>query len=86
MELEQLRAFLEVARTKSFTEAGRNLFVSHSTVSRAVSSLEAELGVSLIDRTNRVFGLTEAGKHLSDRAPELLALADDIAEDVRNIL
>lgn len=85
MELEQLRAFLEVARTKSFTAAGRNLFVSHSTVSRAVSSLEAELGVSLIDRTNRVFGLTEAGKRLSDRAPELLALADEVADEVRNI-
>lgn len=85
MELEQLRAFLEVARTKSFTVAGRNLFVSHSTVSRAVSSLEAELGVSLIDRTNRVFDLTEAGKRLSDRAPELLSLADEVADEVRNI-
>ena len=86
MELEQLRAFLEVARTKSFTAAGRSMFVSHSTVSRAVSSLEAELGVSLIDRTNRVLGLTEAGKRLSDRAPELLALADEVADEVRNIL
>lgn len=83
MELEQLRAFLEVARTKSFTAAGHNLFVSHSTVSRAVSSLEAELGVSLLDRSNRVLGLTDAGKCLSARAPELLALADDIADDVR---
>jgi len=80
MELEQLRAFLEVARTKSFTAAGRSMFVS-----RAVSSLEAELGVSLIDRGNRVLGLTEAGKRLSDRAPELLALADEVADEVRNI-
>lgn len=83
MELEQLRAFLEVARTKSFTAAGRSMFVSHSTVSRAVSSLEAELGVSLIDRGNCVLGLTEAGKRLYERGPELLALADDIADDVR---
>ena len=83
MELEQLRAFLEVARTKSFTAAGRSMCVSHSTVSRAVSSLEAELGVSLIDRGNRVLGLTEAGKRLYERGPELLALADDIADDVR---
>ena len=83
MELEQLRAFLEVARTKSFTAAGRSMFVSHSTVSRAVSSLEAELGVSLIDRGNRVLALTEAGKRLYERGPELLALADDIADDVR---
>ena len=83
MELEQLRAFLEVARTKSFTAAAHRMFVSHSTVSRAVSSLEAELGVSLIERGNRVFGLTEAGERLLARAPGLLDLADDIADDVR---
>lgn len=85
MELEQLRAFLEVARCKSFTAAAHRLFVSHSTVSRAVSSLEAELGVSLIERGNRVFGLTDAGRRLSERAAELLALADEIADEVRNI-
>ena len=85
MELEQLRAFLEVARTKSFTAAAHRMFVSHSTVSRAVSSLEAELGASLIERGNRVFGLTEAGERLLARAPGLLDLADDIADDVRNI-
>lgn len=85
MELEQLRAFLEVARCKSFTAAAHSLFVSHSTVSRAVSTLEAELGVSLIDRGNRVFGLTEAGQRLSERAGELVALADEIADEIRNI-
>ena len=85
MELEQLRAFVEVARTKSFTAAAHRMFVSHSTVSRAVSSLEAELGVSLIDRSNRVIGLTQAGERLNERAGELLRLADDIADEVRNI-
>lgn len=84
MELEQLRAFLEVAQCKSFTAAANRLFVSHSTVSRAVSALEAELGVSLIDRGNRVFGLTAAGQRLSERAAELLSLADEIADEVRN--
>ena len=77
MELEQLRAFLEVARTKSFTAAGRNLFVSHSTVSRAVSSLEAELGVSLIDRTNSVFGLTVYSNNEKPTNGEFIALVAD---------
>ena len=85
MELEQLRAFLEVAQCKSFTAAAQRMFVSHSTVSREVSALEAELGVSLFDRGNRVIGLTEAGEKLRVRAQELVALADDIEREMRNI-
>ncbi len=85
MELEQLRAFLEVAQCKSFTAAAHRMFVSHSTVSREVSALEAELGVSLFDRGNRVIGLTEAGEKLRVRAQELVALADDIEREMRDI-
>ena len=85
MELEQLRAFLEVAQCKSFTAAAHRMFVSHSTVSREVSALEAELGVSLFDRGNRVIGLTEAGEKLRIRAQELVALADDIEREMRDI-
>ena len=85
MELEQLRAFLAVAQCKSFTAAAHRMFVSHSTVSREVSALEAELGVSLFDRGNRVVGLTEAGEKLRVRAQELVALADDIEREMRDI-
>ena len=61
------------------------MFVSHSTVSREVSALEAELGVSLFDRGNRVIGLPEAGEKLRVRAQELVALADDIEREMRDI-
>ena len=40
MELEQLRIFCTVAACRSFTRAARQLFVSHSTTSRAVSRLK----------------------------------------------
>ena len=85
MELEQLRTFLAVAETKSFTRAAERLFVSHSTVSRAVSALEEELGVCLLERDNRVFGLTQAGERLCERAKQLLELADNIETELRNI-
>ena len=39
MELEQLRIFCTVAACRSFTRAAKQLFVSHSTTSRAVSAL-----------------------------------------------
>ena len=46
MELEQLRIFCAVAACRSFTRAAKELFVSHSTTSRAVTALERELGVT----------------------------------------
>ena len=50
MELEQLRIFCAVAACRSFTRAAKELFVSHSTTSRAVTALERELGVPLLTR------------------------------------
>lgn len=62
MELEQLRAFVAVAEEKSYTKAGERLYMSHSTMSRAVSALEHEFGVRLISRDNHVAGLTPRAK------------------------
>lgn len=50
MTLTQLEYFLEIARTRSFTEAASNLFVSQSSLSYAIRELENELDVSLFVR------------------------------------
>lgn len=84
MELEQLRMFLAVAECGSLTEAGKRLFVSHSTMSRAVSALERELGAELITRRGRSVMLTPAGQILAERAGALLDEAEALAEAVRN--
>ena len=83
MELEQLRIYVSAARCASFSEAARRLYISHSTVSRAVSALEEELGVCLLERGNRVLGLTAAGEALLREAEALLAAADETAACVR---
>lgn len=83
MELEQLRIYVSAARSASFSEAARRLYISHSTVSRAVSALEEELGVSLFARGRRVAGLTAAGEALLREAEALLREADDAAARVR---
>ena len=80
MELVQLRIFVAVAETGSFTKAARRLYVSHSTTSRGVTALEEELGTVLFERDNRVFGLTEAGEKLLPKAREILRLADEIPD------
>lgn len=83
MELEQLRAFTAVAEEKSYTRAGERLYMSHSTMSRAVSALEQEFGVRLISRDNRVAGLTTEGEKLYELAKKLLSMADELEEKMR---
>lgn len=83
MELEQLRIFCAVAACRSFTRAARELFVSHSTTSRAVTALERELGVPLLTRDRHTVALTGAGAALLSGAEALLCEADALADTVR---
>ena len=83
MELEKLRIFLAVADSGGFSRGARQLYISHSTTSRAVSALEEELGVRLIERDNRVQRLTPAGEQLATEARALLRQADEAMERVR---
>jgi DNA-binding transcriptional LysR family regulator len=82
MELEQIKVFIAVAQTGSFSLAARRLFISHSTTSRTVSALEEELGVRLIQRENsRVMGLTPAGKIMLEQGGALLKDAEKLKAD-----
>ena len=83
MELTDLRIFLAAARCRSFSRAGRELYVSHSTVSRTVSALEKELGVCLMERNNRVLGLTPAGETLARECEHILSLTDSLPEKLK---
>lgn len=78
MELEQLRLFVAAAESGSFTRAGRSLYTSHSTVSRAVSALEKEFGVRLMSRSNHLIALTAEGELLLREGRELLKAADSL--------
>jgi len=67
MELRQLKYFLAVADSRSFVGAAGALFVSRQAVSKAVSQLEAELGVELFVRESNGAFLTPAGLMFYDR-------------------
>lgn len=77
--------FLAAAETQNFTDAAHRLYLSHSTISRRISSLEEELGVSLFERDNAVHGLTAAGELLYRRAKEILSLADETEDELRRM-
>jgi DNA-binding transcriptional LysR family regulator len=78
MELRLLRAFIEVVRCGGFTEAGKRIFATQSTVSKMVKQLEEELGVQLIDRSGLRARPTEPGLMVYQRGLDMLAMRDEL--------
>jgi LysR family transcriptional regulator, regulator for bpeEF and oprC len=73
MDLSAVEAFVRVAESKSFAEAGRLMGLTGSGVSRAINRLEAQTGVLLLNRTTRSVGLTAEGAIFYERCRNLLA-------------
>jgi len=78
MDWDKLRIFKAAAQAGSFTHAGEQLGLSQSAVSRQVSALEAELGVSLFHRHARGLLLTEQGELLFRAAREVTMKLDAV--------
>ncbi len=81
--LAALRLFLRVAESGSFSRAAAEAGIAQSAASRAVSTLEAELGGRLLNRTTRSLSLTEAGRKVCDHARILVAEAEAMEASVR---
>lgn len=67
-DLNDLAAFIAVARERSFTAAASKLGVSQSALSHTIRDLEARLGVRLLTRTTRSVSPTQAGERLLQTA------------------
>lgn len=77
ISLNALRFFEVAARLNSFKDAGRELHVSPSAVSKQVATLEAQLGLSLFERRHRHIELTEDGHYIADIAHKALQVLKD---------
>jgi DNA-binding transcriptional LysR family regulator len=82
-DLDDLRAYLEVARTGSFSRAALHLGVSKSMVSRRIVHLEASLGTQLLSRTTRGVVVTESGATFGAHAERALAELEAAREALR---
>lgn len=72
MDLELLRTFLEIYRTRHFRQAADNLYLSQSTVSARIRQLEETLGVTLFTRERNNIQPTPAGQQLVSHAERIL--------------
>lgn len=85
MQLEALQIFADVAHRASFSPVARDRNVEPSSISRAVASLEAKLGIRLFQRSTRKLTLTEAGALYLERVEPLLDAAREAADEARSL-
>ena len=88
MEIRQIRYFVMVAQTGSFSQAAKELFISQSTLSQQIQQLENEVGVKLLERNTRKVTLSEYGQEFLPYAKNLIYDAEACLGsimDVRNM-
>ena len=85
MDIRQLEYFQAVAEMSSFSKAAEREFVAQTTISYHISLLEKELGVRLLERSNKQVELTPAGIDFLDRTKRILQDLKRAEETARQI-
>ncbi len=80
--MEYIREFVTLAECLSFRTAAERLFITQSSLSKHIQTMERELDVTLFDRTTRSIRLSEAGQIFMPYAVELLSLFDEAEKKV----
>ncbi len=85
MEIKQLKAFLAIAETKTFTAGAKLVNVTQAAISMQIRQLEDEVGLQLFTRTPRRVILTEAGEYLLERARKILREHDSAVAEIAEL-
>jgi DNA-binding transcriptional LysR family regulator len=85
VDIQNLRAFLLVAETGSFSLAAAKLHLTQPAVSKRIALLEEQLGTDLFDRIGRNIGLTEAGSALLPHARAVQRELEAAQQSVRDL-
>jgi DNA-binding transcriptional LysR family regulator len=86
LDLNDFFYFVQVVDRGGFTAAGRSLRVPKSTLSHRLQQLEKSLGVRLLNRTSRRFGMTEAGSEFYRHSVAMLREAERAETAMRHRL
>lgn len=84
MELHQLRYFISIVETGSFSKAAKRCFVTQPSLSQQIIKLEKELGRKLFDRLGNKVVLTDTGYALLPRARRIIQEAREIESELRD--
>lgn len=84
MRTEQLKYFIEVVRQGSFSLAAKHIHISQPTISQAISNLENELQVKLLNRSRSGIHLTPIGESVYLKAQSIINLMEDIYDEVKS--
>ncbi|MGD8190767.1 LysR family transcriptional regulator [Brevibacillus ginsengisoli] len=82
MTLIQIKVFLSVVETGSFSKAGDLLGMSQPAISHAISGLEAEVGVTLLNRSRNGITLTEIGEQILPHMREMMRYQECVYQEV----
>jgi LysR family transcriptional regulator, transcription activator of glutamate synthase operon len=83
MNIEQLHYIVEIAKTGAISNAAQKLHISQAAISKAVSNLEVELGVTLFKRSRSGTIPTEESKELIKKAFEIIAKIQEFKEEAQ---
>lgn len=83
MTFEQIKSFLAIVKYNHFTLASQELYISQSSISKHIKSLEKELGVELFNRQHRNIRLTDAGEEFYKFAKKTMADYENILYEMK---
>src|SRR5260370_6138867 len=85
LDSRQLNALVSLAKTSSFAETARELFVTRSTISHTISALEETVGCRLLNKLDKKITLTEAGEALVFHAERALSAMQQARLQLRDL-
>ncbi len=85
MDIQNIRAFLSVAETGSFSRAAEKLFITQPAISKRIATLESDLGCQLFDRLGKKVQLTQAGDALVPGYQRILAEIEESRRIISNL-
>lgn len=86
MYSRQIEVFVQVVEQKSFSKAAEELFISSTAIMKQINSLEDQVGVTLLNRSNKGISLTPAGKSFYEDAKEIIKLSNQAIQRAKNIM